>query len=89
MRWCFFKFNLFRVFGHIKKLVDGYIALLSFHYNDCLEYTCNNFSFVVTVDCANAIKKYSVGIKCATITPDEARVTGGFRYFAATSHINW
>ena len=30
----------------------------------------------VTVDCANAIKKYGVGIKCATITPDEARVTG-------------
>ncbi|XP_043238061.1 isocitrate dehydrogenase [NADP] cytoplasmic-like [Amphibalanus amphitrite] len=28
----------------------------------------------VTVDCANAIKKYGVGIKCATITPDEARV---------------
>ncbi|XP_022687712.1 isocitrate dehydrogenase [NADP] cytoplasmic-like isoform X1 [Varroa jacobsoni] len=28
----------------------------------------------VTVECANAIKKYSVGIKCATITPDEARV---------------
>lgn len=28
----------------------------------------------VTVDCAMAIKKYSVGIKCATITPDEKRV---------------
>jgi isocitrate dehydrogenase len=28
----------------------------------------------VTVDSAMAIKKYSVGIKCATITPDEARV---------------
>ena len=28
----------------------------------------------VTVDSAEAIKKYSVGIKCATITPDEARV---------------
>lgn len=28
----------------------------------------------VTVDCANAILKYNVGIKCATITPDEARV---------------
>ena len=28
----------------------------------------------VTVDCAEAIKKYNVGIKCATITPDEARV---------------
>ena len=28
----------------------------------------------VTIDCAEAIKKYNVGIKCATITPDEARV---------------
>ena len=29
----------------------------------------------VTVDAADAINKYNVGIKCATITPDEARVT--------------
>jgi isocitrate dehydrogenase len=28
----------------------------------------------VTVDAANAIKEYGVGVKCATITPDEARV---------------
>ena len=28
----------------------------------------------VTVDAANAIKHYGVGVKCATITPDEARV---------------
>lgn len=28
----------------------------------------------ITIDAANAIKKYNVGIKCATITPDEARV---------------
>jgi len=28
----------------------------------------------ITVDAANAIKKYNVGIKCATITPDEHRV---------------
>lgn len=30
----------------------------------------------VTIDAANAIKKHNVGIKCATITPDEARVKG-------------
>ena len=30
----------------------------------------------VTVDCAHAIAKYNVGIKCATITPDEKRVEG-------------
>ena len=28
----------------------------------------------ITVDCANAIKQYGVGVKCATITPDEQRV---------------
>lgn len=28
----------------------------------------------ITVDAANAIQKYGVGVKCATITPDEARV---------------
>src|SRR6185437_9625304 len=28
----------------------------------------------ITVDAANAIKKFGVGVKCATITPDEARV---------------
>ena len=33
----------------------------------------------VTVDAANAVKKYNVGIKCATITPDEASVEGMLR----------
>jgi isocitrate dehydrogenase len=28
----------------------------------------------ITVECANAIKQYGVGVKCATITPDEQRV---------------
>ena len=28
----------------------------------------------VTVDSAKAIQKYGAGVKCATITPDEARV---------------
>lgn len=32
----------------------------------------------MTIDAAEAIKKYNVGIKCATITPDEARVEGEF-----------
>ena len=29
----------------------------------------------ITIQAANAIKEYNVGIKCATITPDEERVT--------------
>ena len=32
----------------------------------------------VTIDAAEAILKHNVGIKCATITPDEARVKGTF-----------
>ena len=35
----------------------------------------------VTVECAEAIRKYNVGIKCATITPDEARVEGVYVFF--------
>ena len=35
----------------------------------------------VTVEAAEAIKKYNVGIKCATITPDEKRVEGMENYF--------
>lgn len=38
----------------------------------------------VTIDCAHAIKKYNVGIKCATITPDENRVEG-----EPVSNIHW
>lgn len=34
--------------------------------------------FSVTIDAAHAIQKYNVGIKCATITPDEKRVEGKF-----------
>ena len=30
----------------------------------------------ITIDSAKAIQKYGVGVKCATITPDEARVKG-------------
>lgn len=33
----------------------------------------------VTIDSALATQKYSVAVKCATITPDEARVEGGWR----------
>lgn len=36
----------------------------------------NNTCVSVTIDAAEAIKKYNVGVKCATITPDEKRVEG-------------
>ena len=35
----------------------------------------------VTFESAEAILKYNVGIKCATITPDEERVEGNNPYF--------
>lgn len=41
----------------------------------------------VTIDAANAIKKYNVGIKCATITPDEKRVEG--RYLTKYTIIDY
>ena len=42
----------------------------------------------VTIDAANAIVKHSVGIKCATITPDEARVEGKkLSYFYFDSQV--
>lgn len=37
----------------------------------------------VTVDSALATKKYNVAVKCATITPDEARVEGNERAFGS------
>lgn len=41
----------------------------------------------VTIDSALATKKYSVAVKCATITPDEARVEGDERAPDSRSHV--
>jgi len=47
---------------------------LILHYYDLgVEYR-DQTNDQVTIDAANAIKKYGVGVKCATITPDEQRV---------------
>lgn len=43
----------------------------------------------VTIDSALATKKYSVAVKCATITPDEARVEGLQQIFTYLSLISW
>jgi len=45
------------------------------HYYDLSIQNRDATGDQVTVDAANAIKKHRVGVKCATITPDEARVT--------------
>ena len=56
-----------------KKLILPYLDL-SIEYFDLGVKSRDNSNDQITIDCANAIKKNGVGIKCATITPDEARV---------------
>ena len=55
------------------KLILPYLDL-DIKYFDLGMESRDNSDDQITVDAANAIKKYKVGIKCATITPDEARV---------------
>ena len=55
------------------KLITPYLELDIKYYDLRMEYR-DETNDQVTIDAANAIKQYGVGIKCATITPDEARV---------------
>jgi isocitrate dehydrogenase len=55
------------------KLILPYLDIDIKYYDLGMEYR-EQTKDQVTVDAAEAIKKYNVGIKCATITPDEARV---------------
>jgi isocitrate dehydrogenase len=56
-----------------EKLILPYLDIDIKYYDLGLEYR-DETNDQVTIDAAEAIKKYNVGIKCATITPDEARV---------------
>ena len=56
-----------------EKLILPYLDLEIKYFDLGMEYR-DQTNDQVTVDAAEAIKKYNVGIKCATITPDEARV---------------
>ncbi len=56
-----------------KKLIHPYLDV-DLHYYDLSVENRDATNDQVTVDSANAIKKHGVGVKCATITPDEARV---------------
>ncbi|KAF4659135.1 Isocitrate dehydrogenase [NADP], mitochondrial precursor (Oxalosuccinate decarboxylase) [Perkinsus chesapeaki] len=56
-----------------EKLILPYIDIDIKYYDLSIEHR-DATDDQVTIDAANAIKKYNVGIKCATITPDEARV---------------
>jgi isocitrate dehydrogenase len=55
------------------KLIHPYLDIKLEYYDLSIEYR-DATNDKVTVDSANAIKKHGVGVKCATITPDEARV---------------
>src|SRR3984885_13669534 len=55
------------------KLILPYLDLDIKYYDLGIEYR-DQTNDQVTIDAANAIRQYGVGIKCATITPDEARV---------------
>src|ERR1700743_2285705 len=55
------------------KLILPYLDIDIKYYDLGVEYR-DKTDDQVTIDSANAIKQYGVGIKCATITPDEARV---------------
>ena len=55
------------------KLILPYLDI-GIEYYDLGMISRDNTNDQITVDSANAIKKIGVGIKCATITPDEARV---------------
>jgi len=56
-----------------KKLILPYLDLKIESYDLSIQNR-DKTADQVTIDSANAIKKFGVGIKCATITPDEARV---------------
>ena len=56
-----------------KKLILPYLDIEIKYYDLSIENR-DKTSDQITIDCANAIKKIGVGIKCATITPDENRV---------------
>jgi isocitrate dehydrogenase len=55
------------------KLIHPYIDV-NLEYYDLGIQSRDKTNDQITVDAANAIKKHGVGVKCATITPDEARV---------------
>src|SRR5215217_3289741 len=62
------------IWKYIKdKLILPYLDIDLKYYDLGIEHR-DQTNDRVTVEAANAIKQYGVGVKCATITPDEARV---------------
>ena len=62
------------IWQYIKdKLITPFLDINLMYFDLGMEYR-DKTNDQVTIDAANAIKKIGVGVKCATITPDEARV---------------
>ena len=62
------------IWQYIKdKLIHPFLDIDLMYFDLGMEYR-DKTNDQVTIDAANAIKKVGVGVKCATITPDEARV---------------
>ena len=62
------------IWQYIKdKLITPFLDVELMYFDLGMEYR-DQTNDQVTIDAANAIKKVGVGVKCATITPDEARV---------------
>ena len=62
------------LWGMIKeKLIRPFVDLKTIYYDLGLRHR-DETNDQVTIDAANAIKQYKVGVKCATITPNAARV---------------
>ncbi|HEV8565525.1 MAG TPA: NADP-dependent isocitrate dehydrogenase [Actinoplanes sp.] len=57
-----------------EQLILPYLDVNLEHYDLSIQYR-DETDDQVTIDAANAIKRHGVGVKCATITPDEARVS--------------
>src|SRR5216110_2169187 len=56
-----------------EQLIQPYLDVELLYYDLSIQHR-DETDDKVTVDAANAIKQHGVGVKCATITPDEARV---------------
>ncbi|HZV57676.1 MAG TPA: NADP-dependent isocitrate dehydrogenase [Sphingobium sp.] len=56
-----------------ERLIRPYLDV-DLHYYDLSVQERDRTNDQITIDSANAIKKYGVGVKCATITPDKGRV---------------
>src|SRR5215216_5581519 len=62
------------IWQYIKdKLINPFLDINLMYFDLGMEYR-DKTNDQVTIDAANAIKKHGVGVKCATITPDEGRV---------------